>query len=107
MHRSNAITAGQCHLAETQELREPPRLAGCYVRSALPRYHAICRRLRNSGWRPCLQIEESDRWELFERLVREIGVGLLTSSEADGALHTRPLQTLRVTRDALWFFTDR
>jgi general stress protein 26 len=42
----------------------------------------------------------------FEELVRSIGVALLTTRQADGHLHTRPLQTLRIAESRLWFFTD-
>jgi general stress protein 26 len=40
-------------------------------------------------------------------LIRQIRVALLTTLDRDGALHTRPVQTLRVEADGtLWFFTD-
>ena len=41
------------------------------------------------------------------RLIREIRIALLTTLNRDGALHTRPVQTLGVDDDGtLWFFTD-
>jgi general stress protein 26 len=40
-------------------------------------------------------------------LIRDIGVGLLTTVAHDGRFHTRPVQTLQVDPDrTLWFFTD-
>ena len=50
-------------------------------------------------------------WEFarFADLIRQIQIGLLTSVDADGLLHTRPIETLQVDvpNQALWFFTDR
>jgi general stress protein 26 len=41
------------------------------------------------------------------RLIRDIGIALLTTVDRDGRFHTRPLQTLAVDADhTLWFFTD-
>jgi general stress protein 26 len=40
------------------------------------------------------------------RIIREIRVGLLTTVGSEGQFHTRPVQTLKVEADALWFFTD-
>jgi general stress protein 26 len=41
------------------------------------------------------------------RLVRDIRIALLTTLDAEGLFHTRPIQTLRVEEDGtLWFFTD-
>lgn len=40
-------------------------------------------------------------------LIREIRVGLLTTLDAQGHFHTRPVQTLQVEAgQTLWFFTD-
>lgn len=40
-------------------------------------------------------------------LIRQIQVGLLTTQDAQGHFHTRPVQTLEVEGgDTLWFFTD-
>lgn len=39
--------------------------------------------------------------------MRTIGTGLLTTCHASGTLQACPLQTLRGTRDALWFLIDR
>jgi general stress protein 26 len=40
-------------------------------------------------------------------LIRHIRIGLLTTFDRDGALHSRPVQTLRIDEDGtLWFFTD-
>ena len=45
----------------------------------------------------------------FAELIRQIHIGLLTSLDAGGLLHTRPIETLEVDAQdpALWFFTDR
>lgn len=43
----------------------------------------------------------------LKELVERIRVGLLTTVEVDGSLHTRPIETLRCDADGtLWFFTD-
>jgi general stress protein 26 len=43
----------------------------------------------------------------FVRLIQEIEVGLLTTVDREGHLHTRPLQTLGIGGGrTLWFFTD-
>jgi len=43
----------------------------------------------------------------LKELIERIQVGLLTTVDLDGALHTRPIQTLRCDADGtLWFFTD-
>lgn len=43
----------------------------------------------------------------IERLIRRIGIGLLTTVDREGQFHTRPVQTLAMDRDGtLWFFTD-
>lgn len=40
-------------------------------------------------------------------LIRDIRVGLLTTMDAQGRFHTRPVQTLQVeSGQTLWFFTD-
>ena len=40
-------------------------------------------------------------------LIRAIRIALLTTVDADGRMHSRPVQTLRVESDrTLWFFTD-
>ena len=40
-------------------------------------------------------------------LIRQIQVGLLTTLDANGHFHTRPVQTLEVQAgETLWFFTD-
>ena len=40
-------------------------------------------------------------------LIRRIRIALLTTFDREGALHSRPVQTLRVDDDGtLWFFTD-
>jgi general stress protein 26 len=42
------------------------------------------------------------------KLIGSIRIGLLTTVEPDGRLHTRPLETLRCDADGtLWFFTDQ
>ncbi len=46
-------------------------------------------------------------WEKLDHLIRDIGIGLLTTVDPKGHFHTRPLQTLQVEdRQTLWFFTD-
>jgi general stress protein 26 len=43
----------------------------------------------------------------LKELIERIRVGLLTSVDLDGSLHTRPIETLRCDADGtLWFFTD-
>lgn len=42
----------------------------------------------------------------LSELIRQIEVGLLTTRDAQGHFHTRPVQTLEVEADTLWFFTD-
>jgi general stress protein 26 len=50
--------------------------------------------------------EPGDLAKLGE-LIRDIRVALLTTTDRDGVLHTRPVQTLQVEADGtLWFFTD-
>jgi general stress protein 26 len=49
---------------------------------------------------------EADMRKLTE-LIDSIRIGLLTTVDLDGRLHTRPLETLRCDADGtLWFFTD-
>jgi general stress protein 26 len=44
----------------------------------------------------------------LKELIESIRVGLLTTVDLDGSLHTRPIETLRCDDDGtLWFFTDR
>ena len=43
----------------------------------------------------------------LRELIESIRVGLLTTVDLDGSLHTRPIETLRCDVDGtLWFFTD-
>jgi general stress protein 26 len=43
----------------------------------------------------------------LKELIESIRVGLLTTVDLDGSLHTRPIETLRCDVDGtLWFFTD-
>ena len=43
----------------------------------------------------------------LKQLIDSIRVGLLTTVDLDGTLHTRPIETLRCDGDGtLWFFTD-
>lgn len=50
---------------------------------------------------------EAGDWAKLAELIRSIRVGLLTTVDRDGTLHTRPLQTMQVeSDDTLWFFTD-
>jgi general stress protein 26 len=43
----------------------------------------------------------------LKQLIESIRVGLLTTIDLDGSLHTRPIETLRCDVDGtLWFFTD-
>lgn len=45
--------------------------------------------------------------ERLKELIDGIRIGLLTTVDLDGLLHTRPVQTLRCDADGtLWFFTD-
>jgi general stress protein 26 len=54
-----------------------------------------------------LTTAEPGEWQEVSRLIRDIRVGLLTTLDGDGRLHTRPVQTLQVDTDRrLWFFTD-
>jgi general stress protein 26 len=54
-----------------------------------------------------LSTSEAGDWHELSRLIRDIGVALLTTLDRDGRLHTRPVQTLRADTDrTLWFFTD-
>jgi len=49
---------------------------------------------------------EAGNWAKVFELIRDIRVALLTSIDADGRFHTRPLQTMEVGADrTLWFFT--
>lgn len=52
----------------------------------------------------------SDKGELtrLKELIESVRIGLLTTVDLDGSLHTRPIETLRCDTDGtLWFFTDR
>lgn len=43
----------------------------------------------------------------LKMLIESIRIGLLTTVNLDGSLHTRPVETLRCDSDGiLWFFTD-
>ena len=43
----------------------------------------------------------------LKELIDSVRIGLLTTVDFEGALHTRPLETLRCDVDGtLWFFTD-
>lgn len=43
----------------------------------------------------------------LKELIESIRIGLLTTVDLDGVLHTRPVETLRCDTDGtLWFFTD-
>ena len=43
----------------------------------------------------------------LRELIERIRIGLLTTVDLDGSLHTRPIETLRCDADGtLWFFTD-
>jgi general stress protein 26 len=51
----------------------------------------------------------SDKGDLpkLKELIDSIRIGLLTTVDLDGSLHTRPVETLRCDADGtLWFFTD-
>jgi general stress protein 26 len=61
---------------------------------------------KKAVWEPLVQSEAGDRAKLGE-LIRSIRIGLVTTVDRDGQLHTRPLQTMQVDSDeTLWFFTD-
>jgi general stress protein 26 len=50
---------------------------------------------------------ESGGLARLKELIESIRVGLLTTVDLDGTLHTRPVETLRCDLDGtLWFFTD-
>jgi general stress protein 26 len=52
-------------------------------------------------------MSEDDRMAKLKELIESIRVGLLTTVDRDGSLHTRPIETLRCDPDGtLWFFTD-
>lgn len=43
----------------------------------------------------------------LKELIESVRIGLLTTVDLDGSLHTRPVETLRCDTDGtLWFFTD-
>lgn len=45
--------------------------------------------------------------EKLGELIKDMRIAMLTTVEADGTLHTRPLATLKYANDAqLWFFTS-
>jgi len=51
--------------------------------------------------------EQPGDLSILTSLIREIRVGLLTTQDAQGHFHTRPVETLQVDdRGSLWFFTD-
>ena len=46
-------------------------------------------------------------FEKLGELIKDMRIAMLTTVEADGTLHTRPLATLRYANDGeLWFFTS-
>lgn len=52
-------------------------------------------------------MSDRDGLARLKELIDRIRIGLLTTVDLDGALHTRPVQTLRCDLDGrLWFFTD-
>jgi general stress protein 26 len=52
-------------------------------------------------------MREADDLARLKELIDEIRIGLLTTVDLDGSLHTRPVETLRCDPDGtLWFFTD-
>src|SRR5579862_5070731 len=51
------------------------------------------------------QTETGDLVKLRE-LIQAIRIGLLTTVGRDGGFHTRPVETLDVEDQTLWFFTD-
>ena len=56
-----------------------------------------------------MNIEDQNSAELTQlsHLIEDMTVGMLTSVDASGALVSRPMSPLEMTRDgAIWFFTD-
>jgi general stress protein 26 len=52
-------------------------------------------------------MSDGDGLAKLKELIESIRIGLLTTVDLDGALHTRPIETLRCDVDGtLWFFTD-
>lgn len=52
-------------------------------------------------------MSDRDGLARLKELIDGIRIGLLTTVDLNGALHTRPVQTLRCDLDGtLWFFTD-
>ncbi|HZT02504.1 MAG TPA: pyridoxamine 5'-phosphate oxidase family protein [Steroidobacteraceae bacterium] len=52
-------------------------------------------------------MSDKDGLARLKELIDSIRVGLLTTVNLDGTLHTRPIETLRCDGDGtLWFFTD-
>ena len=52
-------------------------------------------------------MSDKDGLARLKELIDGIRVGLLTTVNLDGTLHTRPIETLRCDGDGtLWFFTD-
>ncbi len=50
---------------------------------------------------------ESGGLSKLKELIEGIRIGLLTTVDLEGSLHTRPVETLRCDTDGtLWFFTD-
>jgi len=52
-----------------------------------------------------LQSRAGDLDKLRE-LIRSIRIGLLTTVSRGGGFHTRPVETLKIEGETLWFFTD-
>jgi general stress protein 26 len=51
--------------------------------------------------------DEAGGFARLKELIESIRIGLLTTVDLDGSLHTRPIETLRCDADGtLWFFTD-
>jgi general stress protein 26 len=52
-------------------------------------------------------VSDTDGLAKLKELIESVRIGLLTTVDLDGSLHTRPVQTLRCDIDGtLWFFTD-
>lgn len=52
-------------------------------------------------------MSDRDGLAKLRQLIESIRVGLLTTVDLHGSLHTRPIETLRCEADGtLWFFTD-
>jgi len=52
-------------------------------------------------------MSDSDGLARLKELIESVRIGLLTTVDLNGLLHTRPVETLRCDTDGtLWFFTD-